>query len=198
MKVFVGLGNPGAQYAKTPHNLGFIALDVLAARLGAEWKPEKRFRALVAKVLRKGETLWLLKPQTYMNLSGESVAPFLKYYGASADDLLVLSDDCDLPSGRVRIRPAGSAGGHNGLKSLIAHLGTEAFARLRLGAGRRPGEPRGLIDFVLHQFSPEEAKDAEACAATAADAALCWLDDGISEAQNRYNAARPKTMQEQL
>lgn len=190
MKVLAGLGNPGETYARTPHNLGFLALDALCAQLGAEWKFERRFNAQVAKVLRKGETLWLVKPQTFMNLSGESVGPFLKYYGATADDLLVLSDDCDLPPGRLRLRPSGSAGGHNGLKSIIAHLGTEAFARLRLGAGRRAGERRGLIDFVLHRFSPEEAEEAAQTAELAAQAALCWVDYGTAEAQNRYNAPR--------
>ena len=190
MKVLAGLGNPGEAYARTPHNLGFLALDALCTQLGAEWKFERRFNAQVAKVLRKGETLWLVKPQTFMNLSGESVGPFLKYYGATADDLLVLSDDCDLPPGRLRLRPSGSAGGHNGLKSIIAHLGTEAFARLRLGAGRRAGERRGLIDFVLHRFSPEEAEEAAQTAELAAQAALCWVDYGTAEAQNRYNAPR--------
>ena len=190
MKVLAGLGNPGEAYARTPHNLGFLALDALCAQLGAEWKFERRFNAQVAKVLRKGETLWLVKPQTFMNLSGESVGPFLKYYGATADDLLVLSDDCDLPPGRLRLRPSGSAGGHNGLKSIIAHVGTEAFARLRLGAGRRAGERRGLIDFVLHRFSPEEAEEAAQTAELAAQAALCWVDYGTAEAQNRYNAPR--------
>ncbi len=192
MKVLVGLGNPGAEYAETPHNLGFQALDALASALGCEWKTERRFKAQVAKVLRKGETLWLLKPQTYMNRSGESVGPFLKYYGATAADLLVLSDDCDLPPGRLRIRPSGSAGGHNGLKSIIAHVGTEAFARIRLGAGRTEGERRGLVDFVLHRYTPEEATQARETAQTAAEATLYWLDQGTQEAQNRYNAARPK------
>ncbi len=190
MKVFVGLGNPGEQYAQTPHNLGFLAVDKLASKLNASWTTEKRFHALVAKALWKGETLWLLKPQTYMNLSGESVAPFLKYYGANADALLVFSDDCDLPAGRLRIRPSGSAGGHNGLKSIIEHLGTEAFARIRLGAGRQPGEPGGLKAFVLHRYSEPEAKAADALAETAAEAALFWLEHGTNEAQNRYNAAR--------
>lgn len=191
MKVIVGLGNPGAQYAETPHNLGFKAIDVFAERLGATWKLEKRFNALVAKALRQGETLWLVKPQTFMNRSGETVGPFLKYYGVSADELIVLSDDCDLPPGRLRVRPSGSAGGHNGLKSLIAHVGTQTFARIRLGAGRTPGEQRGLIDFVLHRYSPEEAKVADETAGLAADALCSWLDNGISETQNRYNAARP-------
>lgn len=191
MKVLVGLGNPGAEYADTPHNLGFRAIDALASCLGAGWKAERRFKALVAKALRRGEPLWLLKPQTYMNLSGESVGPFLKYYGVTPGDLLVLSDDCDLPPGRLRIRPSGSAGGHNGLKSIIAHVGTEAFARIRLGAGRTEGERRGLVDFVLHRHTPEEAARADETARLAAEAALCWLDHGIGEAQNRYNAARP-------
>ncbi|MEG1480572.1 MAG: aminoacyl-tRNA hydrolase [Kiritimatiellia bacterium] len=190
MKVVVGLGNPGVEYAETPHNLGFKAVEAVAESLGAEWKSDKRMNALVAKVLRKGQTLWLVKPQTYMNLSGETVGPFLKYYGATADDLLVLSDDCDLPSGRLRVRPSGSAGGHNGLKSIIAHVGTQAFARIRLGAGREEGEARGLIDFVLHHYSTTEKEQAKGIAAAAAEATLCWLDHGISETQNRFNADR--------
>lgn len=198
MKVLVGLGNPGEQYAETPHNLGFKAIDVIASALGAEWKTEKRFKAQVAKALRKGGTVWLLKPQTYMNLSGESVAPFLKYYGATPKDLLVLSDDCDLPAGSLRIRPSGSAGGHNGLKNLIAHLGTEAFARIRLGAGRAADERRGLIDFVLHRFSAAEAEVANQTAARAAEAVFYWMDRGLQEAQNRYNAVRPTNPQEKL
>lgn len=198
MKVLVGLGNPGEQYAETPHNLGFKAIDALAAELGVEWKTEKKFKALVAKALWKGETLWLVKPQTYMNLSGECVAPFLKYYGATARDLLVLSDDCDLPAGRLRIRGSGSAGGHNGLKNIIAHLGTEAFARIRLGAGRSPDERRGLIDFVLHRFSATEAAVANETAQLAVKAILCWVDQGLQEAQNRFNAVRTTNPQEQL
>jgi len=198
MKVIVGLGNPGAEYADTPHNLGFRAVDALAARLGASWQAERRFKTLAARASRNGETLWLLKPQTFMNLSGESVGPFLKYYGAAPGDALVLSDDCDLPQGRLRARPSGSAGGHNGLKSLIAHLGTEDFPRIRLGAGREEGEPRGLKDYVLHRYAPDEARAADALADVAADAALCWLDRGIGETQNRYNAARPLNQQEPL
>lgn len=196
MKVLVGLGNPGEQYAETPHNLGFKAIDALAAELGVEWKTEKKFKALVAKALWKGETLWLVKPQTYMNLSGECVAPFLKYYGATARDLLVLSDDCDLPAGRLRIRGSGSAGGHNGLKNIIAHLGTEAFARIRLGAGRSPDERRGLIDFVLHRFTATEAAVANETAQLAAKAVFCWIDQGLQEAQNRFNAVRTTNPQE--
>lgn len=198
MKVLVGLGNPGAEYAQTPHNLGFQAIDCLAETLEASWKFEKRFNTFAAKVMRKGETLWLLKPQTYMNRSGESVGPFLKYYGACASDLLVLSDDCDLPPGRLRIRPSGSAGGHNGLKSIIAHVGTEAFARIRLGAGRAPGERRGLVDFVLHRYSTEEAEVARETAQQATAAVICWLDHGVGEAQNRYNAVRPTKKEEIL
>jgi PTH1 family peptidyl-tRNA hydrolase len=198
MKVLVGLGNPGEEYAQTPHNLGFQAIDCLAEQLNATWKFEKRFKTLAAKVLRKGQTLWLLKPQTYMNRSGESVGPFLKYYGAATSDLLVLSDDCDLPPGRLRIRASGSAGGHNGLKSIIACISTDAFARIRLGAGRAPGEQRGLVDFVLHRYSEAEAKEAKATAQCAADAALCWIDKGITEAQNRFNAVRPTKKEEIL
>lgn len=198
MKVIVGLGNPGEQYAETPHNLGFKAIDALALQLNAEWKTEKRFKTLVAKASHKGEVLWLLKPQTYMNLSGETVGPFMRYYGATANDLLVLSDDCDLPAGSLRIRPAGSAGGHNGLKNIIAHLGTDAFARVRLGAGRSPAEKRGLIDFVLHRFSEDEAKVATETATLAAEAVLFWLDHGLAKTQNRFNAVRNTNNQEKL
>lgn len=194
MKAIAGLGNPGAEYAETPHNLGFMAVDALCERLGAgPWKQEKRFNALIAKTTRNGETLWLLKPQTYMNASGDSVGPFLRYYGGQPGDLLVLSDDCDLPPGRIRVRPSGGAGGHNGLKSLIANLGTEAFARVRIGAGRQAGERRALVDFVLHRFTAQELEAARESAEAAADAALCWLDHGIAEAQNRHNAARTET-----
>ena len=194
MKAIAGLGNPGAEYAETPHNLGFMAADALCERLGAgSWKQEKRFNALIAKTTRNGETLWLLKPQTYMNASGDSIAPFLRYYGGQPRDLLVLSDDCDLPPGRIRVRPSGGPGGHNGLKSLIAALGTDAFARVRIGAGREPGERRALVDFVLHRFTAQELETAQTAAQDAADAALCWLDHGIAEAQNRHNAARTET-----
>ncbi len=190
MKLIVGLGNPGEQYARTPHNLGFMAVDSLADRLGAEWKADRKFQALVAKVLRKGQPLWLMKPQTYMNRSGESVGPFLKYYGATGADVIVLSDDADLPPGRIRVRPSGSAGGHNGLRSIIEALGTQVFARIRLGVGRAQEPRQAMVDFVLHRFSPEEAETAAKTAALGADAALCCLDSGVSEAQNRYNAAQ--------
>ena len=129
-----------------------------------------------------------------MNASGDSVGPFLRYYGGQPGDLLVLSDDCDLPPGRIRVRPSGGAGGHNGLKSLIANLGTEAFARVRIGAGRQAGERRALVDFVLHRFTAQEREAALEAAEAAADAALCWLDHGVAEAQNRHNAARTETI----
>ncbi len=188
IKLIVGLGNPGEQYARTPHNLGFMAVDALANELSAQWTFEKRFNATLAKVLRKGTTVWLMKPQTYMNASGDAVGPFLKYYGATAADVLVLSDDCALPPERIRIRPSGSAGGHNGLKSIISALGTQTFARLRLGVGRAANAQVGLVDFVLHRFSEAERTQAEKTAALAAEAVLYWLDHGTGETQNRYNA----------
>lgn len=195
MKAIAGLGNPGADYAQTPHNLGFMAADVLCERLGAgPWRQEKRFKTLAAKATRNGETLWLLKPQTYMNASGDAVGPFLRYHGGQPGDLLVLSDDCDLPPGRIRVRPSGGAGGHNGLKSIIANLGTEAFARVRIGAGRAPGERRALVDFVLHRYAGKELEAAREAAEEAAEAALCWVDHGLAEAQNRHNAARTETI----
>ncbi len=188
IKVIVGLGNPGEQYAQTPHNLGFMAVDALAEKLDAQWKFEKRFNADLAKVLQKGTTLWLMKPHTYMNRSGESIGPFLKYYGATAADMLVLVDEVALPPGSVRIRPGGSAGGHNGMKSIIAALGTQTFTRLRLGVGRGENPQVGMIDFVLHRFSEAERKQAQETADLAAEATLYWLDHGTGETQNRYNA----------
>jgi PTH1 family peptidyl-tRNA hydrolase len=136
VKLIAGLGNPGESYANTPHNVGFDVVDVLAQRLEAGWKNSSGFHARVARAVYAGETLMLVKPQTFMNLSGTSVAPLLRYYGGEPKDLTVVLDDADLPLGRLRIRAGGSSGGHRGLVSLIESLGTEAFPRVRLGVGR--------------------------------------------------------------
>ncbi len=198
MKLIIGLGNPGSEYDQTPHNIGFTAIERLAAKLGAEWKTDKKFKARAARTAAGSEPLWLLEPQTYMNLSGESAAPFMRYYGMTPADLLVLSDDCDLPLGRLRMRPAGSAGGHRGLLSLITHLGTQQFARLRIGVGRPEG--RGLAGFVLGRFGADQAPAAAESADAAAEAALCWVRNGLNEAMNRFNggsASGPEPLETQ-
>ena len=136
MKVIAGLGNPGAQYANTPHSIGFEVVDAIAREIGAEWKASVSFKGELATGMFAGQKVLLLKPMTYMNLSGDSVAPVVRYHNATPADLLVVSDDIDLPVGRIRIRVGGSAGGHNGLKSIIERVGTPAFTRLRVGRRR--------------------------------------------------------------
>ena len=185
MKMIAGLGNPGREYEGTPHNVGFDVVDALASRLGASWKNSSKFHALAAKAEYAGEVLWLVKPQTYMNLSGQAVAPLLRYYAGTPADLIAVEDDADLPLGRLRIRGGGGSGGHHGLDSIIASLGTEAFARIRIGIGRRG---RGnLASQVLGKFGPEQLAAAGKAIDAAADAALCLAEKGLNEAMNRFN-----------
>ena len=137
MKLFVGLGNPGAEYAKTKHNVGFMLADKLAEKLAADnWR--EKFNALVAETFLDGEKILIVKPQTFMNLSGEAVAPIMNFYKICAEDLIVAHDDMDLPLGMIRLRPKGSGGGHHGIESIIRHLGEENFPRVRIGVGRPP------------------------------------------------------------
>jgi len=183
--MIAGLGNPGETYANTPHNVGFDVVDLLAERLGAGWKNSSGFHARVARTSYAGETLLLAKPQTFMNLSGTSVAPLLRYYGGTPSDLTVILDDADLPLGKVRIREAGGSGGHRGLASVIEALGTEAFPRIRLGVGR---EDRGdLANHVLGKFDEARQKLVGAMIEAAADAVQCLTANGLNEAMNRFN-----------
>lgn len=184
MKVIAGLGNPGPRYRNTRHNAGFTAVDRVAEKLNAEVAREK-YRALIAETEWKGERLLLIKPMTYMNLSGESVARAVRYNNVELCDLLVVVDDVNLELGRLRLRPAGSAGGHNGLRSIIEHLGTDEFPRLRIGVGQSRGAV--LRDHVLSTFAPDEKPVAEKAAARAADAALCFVEFGIDKAMNEFN-----------
>lgn len=186
MKVLVGLGNPGPRYRNTRHNAGFMVIDALAERLGTRFGKEK-YGGLVAETVRGGQTLMLLKPLTFMNLSGVSVAQATRNKIADfAADFLVVVDDVNLPLGRLRLRGGGSAGGHNGLKSLIEHLGTQEFARLRIGVGQtKPGDD--LVDHVLSRFAPEEVPEVEKALARAADAVLCFVDEGLERAMNQFN-----------
>lgn len=154
MKIIVGLGNPGKQYELTRHNVGFLCVDQLQARYNLTFKFEASFNAMVATSNIGGEKCVFIKPQTYMNLSGEAVGKIVKYYKGSVDDVLVIYDDMDLPLGSLRLREKGSAGGHNGIKSIIAHLGTQEFKRIRVGiSGHADIDAK---DYVLGRFSKDE------------------------------------------
>lgn len=181
MKIITGLGNPGRKYADARHNAGWMALNKLAARCGAG-EEELRCGGLRA---RCGE-LWLFKPLSYMNLCGPSVACMVREVGVELQDILILVDDLALPLGRIRLRPGGSSGGHNGLASLIEALGTEQFPRLRMGIGPCPPETDGR-EFVLSPFGPEERVPVEAMTGEAVEAALCWATEGIEAAMTQFN-----------
>ena len=184
MKIIVGLGNPGAQYANTPHSVGFEAVDAIAAEIGATWEAKRQFNCLMAKGTFAGLPVMLVKPQTYMNLSGDSVAPVVKYHNATAADLLVIQDDIDLPVGRMRVRKNGSCGGHNGIRNIIERLGTQEFARLKLGVGKDKGN---VIGHVLGKFDPTTRKTMDLVVAEAVKAAAAILRDGPDRAMNAYN-----------
>ena len=184
MKIVVGLGNPGAQYANTPHSLGFEAVDAIAAEIGATWEEKRQFKCLMARGTFAGVSVMLVKPQTYMNLSGESVAPVVKYHNATAADLLVVQDDIDLPVGRMRVRKNGSCGGHNGIRNIIERLGTQDFARLKLGVGKDRSD---VIAHVLGKFDPTARRTMDLVVAEAVKAAAAILKGGPDRAMNLYN-----------
>ena len=188
MKLVVGLGNPGRKYAGTRHNVGFEVADVLAARHRLEWESAPA-DALIAK-WRAGGAL-IVKPLTFMNLSGYAVGDLLRYFKVELSDLLVIVDEAQLELGRLRTRGSGSAGGHNGLKSLIEQLGTEEFARLRLGVGRGDAR-RHLADHVLATFDKDELPVVSEAIARAADAAEVFVSDGIGPMMNRFNRREDK------
>jgi peptidyl-tRNA hydrolase, PTH1 family len=184
-RLIVGLGNPGNSYQDTRHNIGFMVMDVLAARLGATFQVEKRWESHVAKFAGG----FLVKPQTYMNLSGRAVGAVGRYYKIPAQETLVVIDDVDLPLGRLRLRPSGSAAGHNGLKSLISTLGTDQFPRVKVGIGADNGRPAGdrLVVHVLGKFSEEERAAVAQAVDRAADAVLRAMKDGLGAAMNFFN-----------
>ena len=183
MKLIAGLGNPGRKYAGTRHNVGFDALDLLAERHRLAWESGPA-DALIAK-WRTGGAL-LAKPLTFMNLSGHPVGELLRFFKIDQGDLLVVVDDVALDLGRLRARPSGSAGGHNGLKSLIGQLGSDTFARLRVGVGRGDAR-RDLADHVLAKFEPDERPIIAEAVARAADAAELFVTEGIGPVMNRFN-----------
>jgi PTH1 family peptidyl-tRNA hydrolase len=185
MKLVVGLGNPGPNYRGTRHNVGFEAVDLLARRHGLDWAAApKGAEALVANWRTEGAIF--AKPLTFMNLSGEAVVPLLQFYKIEIEDLLVIVDEVQLETGRIRVRPSGSAGGHNGLKSIIGSLGTDAFPRLRIGVGRGDTR-RDLADHVLAKFDADERSVIEDAVARSADASEAFIADGVADAMNRFN-----------
>ncbi|USG65908.1 aminoacyl-tRNA hydrolase [Brevibacillus ruminantium] len=188
MKVIVGLGNPGKKYEDTRHNAGFMAIDKINDKWGIPVQQNK-FRALVGEGRIDGEKVLLVKPQTYMNLSGESIAEILKFYKLGPEDVVVIYDDLDLPPGQLRLREKGSAGGHNGIKSLIMHMGTQDFNRIKIGIGR-PEPGRSVSDYVLHPFSTEERPLISEAVDLAAEAAAMWMKEPFLKVMNKYNAAK--------
>ncbi len=187
--LIVGLGNPGKEYEKTRHNCGFRALDILAGKLGCKVDKGK-FQGLYGVVNHAGKKLLLLKPLTYMNLSGKSVLQLSAYFQIPPQRIIVLFDDVSLEVGRLRIRAEGSAGGHNGIKSIIAELGAQDFPRVKIGVGGKAHPEQDLADHVLSAFSASEEKALQTALERAADAALCIMEHGTGEAANRYNAAQ--------
>lgn len=184
--IICGLGNPGREYAHTRHNVGFDALDLIADRFDIPIDTI-RFNAALGKGAIEGRKVILVKPQTYMNLSGESLSQVVRYYKADPEsEMIVIYDDIDLPVGRLRIRKQGSAGGHNGMKDIIRHLGTENFARIRIGVG---GKPKGyeLKDYVLGHFSEQEREQIDEALIHTAGAVCLVLEKGIDIAMNDYN-----------
>jgi len=186
--LIAGLGNPGGDYARTRHNAGFLVLESVAKRWGLNWTYEKRFNARVARA-EKGERMALLcEPQTYMNSSGEAVGAVAEFYKIPADRLLIVLDDADLPLGQLRLRPGGSTGGHHGLESIEQHLGTQEYARLRVGIGRQTGA-REITSYVLGRFNSTEMPLLDKVLTVASDQVECWLEAGIQKAMNQFNGA---------
>ena len=190
VKAIVGLGNPGAQYKGTRHNVGFAVLDELARRASVDFETAPA-EALMARWRRPDEAVLLVKPLTFMNLSGQAIGELSRYFKIELGDLLIVVDEVQLPLGKLRARARGSAGGHNGLKSVVAHLGDD-YARLRLGVGRGDAR-RDLADHVLARFDKDEAADAERMIARAADAAETFITSGIAAVMNQYNGGDPAT-----
>jgi PTH1 family peptidyl-tRNA hydrolase len=189
VKLVAGLGNPGPRYAQTRHNVGFAVIDELARRWGLSVeKYDRDFEGLIADGHSAGQRVLLLKPQTFMNLSGRSVLAVQQFYKLGHQDLLVVCDDLDLPPGRIRLRTAGSGGGQQGLENILLRLASNDIARLRIGIGKV--HKNVTTDYVLSRFTPGERERIKEAVATAADAVECWLKEGIDAAMNQFNPKR--------
>jgi peptidyl-tRNA hydrolase, PTH1 family len=185
MKLIVGLGNPGTKYERTRHNIGFEVIDELAKRFSSPLT-ESKFKGLYTIIRYSSEKVILLKPMTYMNLSGESIRAVVDYYDIDPEHILVIYDDLDLPVGKIRLRQKGSAGGHNGIKSTIAHLGTQNFNRIRIGIDR-PTNGMSVPDYVLGKFTKEEWETMGDVIQRCADACEEWMEKPFLQVMNRYN-----------
>ena len=190
MKLVIGLGNPGQQYAETRHNIGFDVISELAARWNAP-RPQMKFQAEIHESHQHAAKVLLVKPLTYMNASGKSVVQIVRYFQVAAGDILVICDDMNLPLGKIRCRASGSAGGQKGLADILQKLATENVARLRLGIGRPPGQ-QDAANFVLQRFRSTERDSAELLIKKAADSTELWLASGIASVMNRYNRDEPE------
>lgn len=188
--LIVGLGNPGPEYAKTRHNVGFRCIDLLAEKLGVKID-KARFQGLYGQTVYKGNRLYLLKPLTFMNLSGRSVLQLSSFFKIPPQRIVVLFDDISLEPGRLRVRPDGSAGGHNGIKSIIAELGSQDFPRVKIGVGAKPHPDFDLADWVLSTFSAQDEKALAVSLDNAAQAALTIITDSVSQAANKFNGSHP-------
>ena len=186
MFIIAGLGNPDEKYQGTRHNVGFDVVDRLAEKYQIA-VDTKKHRALIGKGVIEGQKVLLVKPQTYMTLSGEAVHEAVQFYKIPADHVLVIYDDVSLPVGKLRVRPTGSAGGHNGIKNIIAHLGTDVFPRVKVGVGAPSHPDYDMVDWVIGSFSAQEKKIVDEALDRALDAAECIISRGVTEAQNRFN-----------
>ena len=185
MKLIVGLGNPGNEYVKTRHNIGFEVIDKLSHETSIPLN-ESKFKSIFGKGIINGEKVIIMKPLTYMNLSGEAIRPLMNYYDIAVEDLLVIYDDLDLPVGKIRLRQKGSAGGHNGIKSTIAHLGTNSFNRIRIGIDRPKGD-MPIPNYVLGRFSNDEWLIMEEVIDKCVNACKLWMEKPFLEVMNVYN-----------
>ena len=196
LHLIVGLGNPGAEYAKTRHNAGFLLVEKLAEQWRANWSNERKFNARIARGESGGKRVLLCEPQTFMNLSGEAVGALVKFYQVPLPNFLVVVDDADLPLGEIRLRPGGGgSGGHHGLDSVAQHLGSREFARLRIGIGRKDGA-REIVGHVLGKFDADENGLLEKVLARAVGQVDCWLNAGLQKAMSQFNGAISPTNEE--
>ena len=186
LHLIVGLGNPGAEYAGTRHNAGFLLVEKLAADWKANWTNERKFFARVARGENVGKKFLLAEPQTFMNLSGETVGALVKFYQLPLAQVIIAVDDADLPLGEIRLRPGGGSAGHHGIESVTQHLGSREFARLRIGIGRRDGA-REITNFVLGKFERDESAVLEKVLERAANQLECWLEFGLQKAMSQFN-----------